>query len=85
MSGVHQGSVLRPILFNICIIDINSGIKCTISKCADATKLSGTADMFEGRDGVQRDPDRLEEWASENLMKFSKAKVQSPPSVQTGR
>lgn len=36
-----------------------SGIKCTFSK------LSGMVNMLEGRDAIQKDPDRLETWACE--------------------
>ena len=67
-------SVLGLILFSIFINDVDSVIKCTLSKFADDTKLWDVVNTPEGWDAIQRDLDRLEQWTQVNIMKFSEVK-----------
>ena len=73
LSGVPQGSVVELELFSISINSIDSEIECTLSKFADDTKLCGAVDTPEGRDAIQRDLDRLQQWARVNLVGFNEA------------
>ena len=73
-SGVLQGSVLGPVLFNIFINDLDEVIEGIFIKFADDTKLGGVANTPEERSTIQSDLDRLEEWAINNKMNFNPEK-----------
>ncbi|KAF7254213.1 Usherin [Varanus komodoensis] len=70
-SGVPQGSVLGPILFNLFINDMEEGVNSLLIKFADDTKTGAVATTEEKVLQIQKDLDRLWKWAGDNRMAFN--------------
>ena len=63
LSGVPQGSVLRPILFFVYINDLEEGVTGKILKFADDTNLFRKAKEIGDKQKLQDDIDKLVKWS----------------------
>ncbi|CAM4622379.1 unnamed protein product [Lepidochelys kempii] len=70
-SGVPQGSVLGPVLFNILINDLEKGVNSEVAKYVDDTKLLKIVMSQAGCEELQRDRTKLGDWATKWQMKFN--------------
>jgi hypothetical protein len=70
-SGVPQGSVLGPLLFLAYVNDIWRNIESTIRLFADDYVIYRKIINNEDMEKLQKDLNRLGEWAVENAMKIN--------------
>ena len=71
-------------LISIFISDADRRITRTLNKFMNNTKIHGLVDTQEGWDAIQRDLDRLEQWAQVNLMRSNKSTwVEAIPTTNT--
>ena len=79
LKGVPQGSILRPVLFNIFINDIFHFIKnCKLYNYADDNTVShADTDLKRLIDELVEDSTRLIQWFADNQMKANPGKFQA--------
>ena len=71
ISGVPQGSVLAPIMFAICVNDMNKGVDSYMSFFADDAKLLRRVSTENECGMLQQDLDKLWEWSKKWEMNFN--------------
>ena len=65
LSGVPQGSVLGSVLFIVFMIDIDKGIRITVLKFGDDTKLVARVGSEEDRERLRQDLIELFKWSED--------------------
>ena len=73
-SGVPQGSVLGPLLFLIYINDVDTEVDSLLLKFADDTKIMRPIRTPDDQLKLQKDLDKLNEWAERWQMRFNASK-----------
>ena len=73
-SGVPQGSVLGPLLFNLFISDISKNLSATSLLFADDTLIYRPIKTPADEQSLQSDLSMLNQWSTENGMRINKEK-----------
>ena len=73
-SGVPQGSMLGPLLFLAYANDLWRNMESTITLFADDCVIYRKIIKSKDTDKLQKDLDRLREWATENEMRINPIK-----------
>jgi Reverse transcriptase (RNA-dependent DNA polymerase) len=77
-SGVIQGSVLGPLLFNIYVADLPSVVKSArLEQYADDCSLSKEIENQEDADALQEDLDNVSRWCQENGLTLNAKKCKA--------
>ena len=86
LSGVPQGSVLGPILFLVYKNELEEGVKGSILKFADDTKLFRKTTEIGDKQNLQDDIDKLVKWSEklQILFNFGKCKCLHTGPGNTG-
>ena len=74
ISGVPQGSVLAPIMFQVYINDIQEGVTSYMNLFADDAKLLKIINNKEDCLALQRDIDKIWEWSKKWKLEFNAKK-----------
>ena len=73
-SGVPQGSVLSPIMFQVYINDMNEGLNSYINLFADDAKILKVVRSVDDCMELQRDIDKIYEWSLRWKLEFNAKK-----------
>ena len=71
LSGVPQGSMLRPLLFIIFVNDLDDGVISKLLKFADDVKLIGQVASERDVDSLRADLQLMVEWSAHWQMLFN--------------